>query len=97
MWEQGALAHLLIIILNRKMVFRSRKSVAKTVLQYVMLAIFILIINTLILNFLTGVLGWNRYLAKICTEIFCFCISWCVQRSVIFKGKNEAVKEDVKR
>ncbi|MCD7772864.1 MAG: bifunctional glycosyltransferase family 2/GtrA family protein [Ruminococcus sp.] len=75
--------------LNKRLVFKSRESVAKTALQYFALAAAILAGNTLVLNFLTDYLSLNRYIAKLITELLFFIISWLVQRLVIFRKKEE--------
>ncbi len=72
--------------LNRRYVFKSEGSVKKSAFQYAMLACGVLICNTIILKTLT-VLGMNRYVAKIITEMLLFMISWLVQRCIIF-GKE---------
>ncbi len=73
--------------LNRNVVFKSRASVIRSLLQYAALAVFILAINTFLLKFLTG-LGLNRYLIKIPVEIIMFSLSWIIQHRVIFRNKR---------
>lgn len=75
-------------LINRKLVFKSKKNAAKSALQYFLLAAAILAGNTLMLNFLAGNLGINRFAAKICTEILFFVVSWLIQRFLIFRGKD---------
>ncbi len=70
--------------MNRLLVFQSDASVRKTALQYATLAVLILAGNTAVLSLLVNVLGVNQYLAKICTELLFFLVSWLVQRFVIF-------------
>lgn len=53
--------------------------------QYALLAVSILIGNTLILSLLAGVFGINRLVAKLITELFFFAISYMVQRNGIFR------------
>lgn len=81
--------------LNRKIVFRSRAPLVKSILQYALLAIFILACNTTILTFLVNI-GINRYAAKILTELVMFMLSWAVQHSFIFKTANEGVGHEDK-
>lgn len=76
--------------INRKMVFSSHNSVAKSALQYFLLAACILALNTLIITFLSETLGWNGLIAKICAELLCFIISFTVQKLWIFNRKKEA-------
>lgn len=73
--------------LNRKVVFKSKNSLAKSAIQYFLLAAGILACNTGLLKLLTF---WNVnvYAAKIITEIVMFSISWLVQHKIIFK-KND--------
>ena len=75
--------------LNRKIVFHSKARLAKSAGQYFALAALILAGNTLVLSLLVDICGWNRYLSKICTEMLFFLLSWIVQRSLIFKNRNE--------
>lgn len=70
--------------INRKLVFQSKVHLIHSVFQYAVLAVGILIGNTLVLSFLAGYLGVNRYVAKLITELFFFLVSWMVQRNVIF-------------
>lgn len=75
--------------LNRKLVFKSRAGFAKSALQYIALAAFILAGNTIVLNTLVCTLGMNSLLAKLVTEIIFFVISWTVQKYVIFFKETE--------
>ncbi len=74
--------------INRRLVFKSQNSVAKSALQYFALAALILAGNTLTLSFLTAVVGINQYVAKLCTEIIFFVISWLAQKYFIFRRKE---------
>lgn len=71
--------------MNRKLVFKSRNSIAKSALQYFTLAGVILLGNTLLLSLLVEKFAFNQYSAKICAEIFFFLLSWFVQKRVIFQ------------
>ncbi len=71
--------------LNRTLVFKSTKKVKTSLLQYSMLAIIILIFNTILVTTLSLVI--NKYLAKIITEIILFTFSWLIQKNIIFKDK----------
>ncbi len=75
--------------INRKLVFQHEDSVAKSAAQYAALAVVILLGNTLVLSLLADGLGVNRYLAKLCTEILFFIISFSVQRLVIFRKNRD--------
>ena len=72
-------------IINKNIVFKSNKNIAKSLLEYYGLVIFILLINTLLLNLLSIII--NPILAKLITEIILFIISWLVQKILIFKRK----------
>ena len=75
--------------LNRKLVFDSHGSVLRSGVQYALLAVFILMGNTVFLRGLTEY-GVNGYMAKIMTELVFFLFSWSVQHNVIF-GKEAQV------
>ena len=82
-------------ILNRTLVFKSKKPLLRSLLEYALLAVFILVCNTLILKGFT-VLGVNEIWAKIITEVIMFTVSWLVQRFLIFrKGKAKSKNEKV--
>ena len=76
--------------MNRRLVFKSRTGFAKSALQYLLLAAFILAGNTIVLSTLAGTLGINRFAAKLITEIIFFAISWTVQKYVIFFMEDSA-------
>ena len=71
--------------INKRIVFNSEKSVAVSLIQYVLLASVILLLNTLTLNLLVVVFGWNEYIAKVITETVLFAFSWFMQNRVIFR------------
>ena len=71
--------------LNKKLVFHSNAIIWKSILQYCLLAITILIGNTLLLSLLADVFGINQYIAKLCTEIIFFAVNWLVQKLFIFQ------------
>ena len=72
-------------ILNRKFVFQSNKSVYKSFFSYVLLAILILVLNTLLLNMFVNYLYINRFVAKIIVEFILFIFNYFIQKKVIFK------------
>lgn len=74
--------------INRRLVFKSTKSLKKSAAQFYTLAAIILAGNSLVLNFLAGLLGINHYLAKIMTEMIFFLFNFTIQSLVIFKNKN---------
>lgn len=77
--------------LNRKYIFKSQGRLLQSALQYFLLASFILLSNTLVLNLLVYRLGVNEYFAKLLTELMFFTLSWLGQRFVIFR-KNRPVR-----
>lgn len=78
--------------LNRKLVFRSRNPIVQSAFWYIVLAAGILIGNTLTLHWMVADLGFNRYAAKLCTEVLFFALSWLIQRSFIFRRKEYATR-----
>ena len=74
--------------MNCRFVFHTHKK-GKTALEYFGLAVFILCINNVILEFLIQVAGFLVYPAKLCTECLLFCISWLVQNFIIFRKKTD--------
>ncbi|WP_081669081.1 phosphodiester glycosidase family protein [Butyrivibrio sp. VCB2001] len=80
--------------INKRKVFKSRSGAASA-LKYALLAVFILVCNTLILEVLTG-MNMPFYTAKILTEIVLFIFSYLVQRSLIFtKGRDYSMKKNL--
>lgn len=74
--------------INRKLVFKSEKSVGKSAIQYFILAAAILAGNTLVLGMLVELMNINRYGAKLLTELLFFIMSWLTQRFLIFRKKE---------
>jgi glycosyltransferase involved in cell wall biosynthesis len=75
--------------LNSTFVFHCTQSRKKSILSYVLLAVMILYLNSLILYFFHDYLGMDKALAKLLAEGILFAISFCVQRFVIFGKKIE--------
>lgn len=73
--------------INKKIVFKSDKSILISLIEYALLAIFILVCNTLLLNLLVNI-GINKFIAKLIVEISLFIISFLVQKTMIFKKKK---------
>ena len=76
--------------INYKIVFRSKKTLWKAILEYVLLALFILGCNTLFLYLLVDKAGMNKYVAKIIVEVVMFTVSWIVQRLIVFRKRKKA-------
>lgn len=70
--------------INKKYVFKNNKKGIKSILEYYLLAIIILVVNTFFLNFIVNI-GINKYIAKILIESIMFIFSWFVQKYKIFK------------
>jgi putative flippase GtrA len=75
--------------LNSTFVFRYKEKRARSLLRYIMLACFILILNTVILYCLHDYVGINKALAKLVTEMMLFVISFMVQKSFIFNKRRK--------
>ena len=71
----------------------SKQFQGKKILLLVVLCAVILLLNTMLLNLLTGGLGLNRYLAKVLTEMVLFVFSWLMQKNVIFTNGRKTVNE----
>ena len=71
--------------LNRVFVFKSNNKIKKSALQYFLLAILVLTINTSLLKLFVDVFAINKYLSKILIEIIVFTLSYLVQNKIIFK------------
>lgn len=71
--------------LNRKFVFKSKENILKSATKYFLLAAFILLGNTLVLELFVDAFGMHQLLAKIVTELLFFVANWFFQRIIIFK------------
>ncbi len=74
-------------ILNSKVVFRKKKITLKQVLQYVLLAICVLAVNTTLLHIITDKLPMPA-ITKIITEVVICIFNYIIQKKVIFKKEN---------
>ena len=74
--------------MNCRFVFYEKKTL-KTALDYLALAAFILVINSLALEAFTAGLGIPVYTAKIMTECVLFITSWIVQKYMIFRKAGQ--------
>ncbi len=75
--------------INRKFVFKSKKKLWESALEYFALAAGILVGNTLVMYLFTEVLPIHPMVAKIITEVIFFSISWIVQKFIIFGKKKK--------
>lgn len=71
--------------INKNLVFKSDNNLVKSFIEYVLLAIMILTLNTILLSIFVTRLHMNRYIMKIIVELILFIISWFVQKVIIFK------------
>ena len=78
--------------LNSKVVFQTEKKTEQTLPQYALLAVIVLVINTLILQGLIR-LGLEARIAKVLAEMATFPINWAVQNLFIFKCKANNVNK----
>lgn len=76
-------------LINRNFVFEAKGKLSRSAAQYFLLALAILVGNTLLLNLLVGVLAFNRYFAKLLTEVLFFSLSFFVQRLLIFRKERD--------
>lgn len=73
--------------MNCRFVFHNKDSI-QTGLQYLALAIGILVLNSLVLNGLVLFVGMPTHPAKLLTEGILFLVSWTVQNTLIFPKKS---------
>lgn len=78
--------------LNKTYVFKYCKEKDRTLLQYALLAVSILVLNTFILSVLYDHLGLNKAIAKLITEMTLFIISFTVQKLLIFNQPDYPTK-----
>lgn len=71
--------------LNRKYVFHSNKNLVSSILSYIILAIFILVCNSYILQFMIDKIHLYVWFSKIIVEFIMFFVSWFIQKYFIFK------------
>ena len=69
--------------INRKMVFKDKKKISKSIVEYFSLALIILVINTVLLKLFVDYI--NVFLAKVAVEIILFIFSYTIQNKFIFK------------
>ncbi len=73
-------------MINRNVIFAKGKkqNLRRHLIGYYVLAVCILVVNTLLLNWFVG-LGVNKYLAKLPVEVILFFVSFILQKRVVFK------------
>lgn len=75
--------------LNKKVVFKRKGNTLKLAISYFMLALCILVGNTIVLKMFVEVFNIDTKIAKLITELIFFIISWFIQKFLIFKKKEE--------
>ncbi len=75
---------------------KKKAEVASSAVRYSLLAIGILILNTVILYLLTEKAQFNPMLGKIMTECFMFLFSFMFQKHFVFSKKSNTVKDGIK-
>lgn len=73
--------------MNCRFVFHMDRRMS-TATGYFGLAVIIFIMNVLILEMFVQVLHFSVYPAKLLTECLLFCLSWFVQKRIIFRKRN---------
>ena len=77
--------------LNKNVVFKYKNKTYKTIVEYILLAVSILIINTVLLNIIVYI-GINKYISKIIVELILFIASFIIQKYIIFKKEDSYEK-----
>ncbi len=75
--------------INKKVVFKRKGNTLKLAISYFMLALCILVGNTIVLKMFVEVFNIDTKIAKLITELIFFIISWFIQKFLIFKKKEE--------
>ena len=78
---------------NKRFVFKKKNNTKKEIISYFSLAIFILLLNTIILSLLTVVLQFPKVPAKVFTEFILFIGNYLIQSKFIFGRSDNNKKE----
>ena len=70
--------------INKNVVFENKNNKTRYIIEYFILVIFIIIVNTIILKYLVDA-GMNKYFTKIIIEGILFIFSYLIQKKIIFK------------
>ena len=76
---------------NKKLVFKNKDSVAKTGTGYFGLALGLFILDTLLIRLFYAIFGLNLLIVKIIVGSLLFCLSWLVQKKIIFKERTHTL------
>ena len=80
--------------LNRKAVFKNNEPIRYSAPRYALLAVGILIGNTVVLKALTAI-GIQALIAKLITEAVFFIISWIIQHTCVFSVRKKHGKKEM--
>lgn len=70
--------------INKNVVFENKNNKTRYIIEYFILVIFIIIVNTTMLKYLVDA-GMNKYFTKIIIEGILFIFSYLIQKKIIFK------------
>lgn len=82
------LSSIVNFIINRKIVFRQKGTVAHAAFRYYALVVFIMLSSYGLIWTLSGPLGLNVFFAKIITDIFLSIISFFAQRELVYSPSS---------
>ena len=76
---------------NKRLVFKNKDSVVKTGTCYFGLALGLFILDTLLIRLFYAIFGLNLLIVKIIVGALLFCLSWLVQKKIIFKERTHTL------
>lgn len=76
---------------NKRLVFKNKDSVVKTGTGYFGLALGLFILDTLLIRLSYAIFGLNLLIIKILVGALLFCLSWLVQKKIIFKERTHTL------
>ena len=76
---------------NKRLVFKNKDSVVKTGTGYFGLALGLFILDTLLIRLFYAIFGLNLLIVKIIVSALLFCLSWLVQKKIIFKERTHTL------
>lgn len=84
-----AISSMFNFLVNRNIVFKSKKSFMHSLIEYYVLVIISVIANYLLLSLLTNILNIKLFISKIIVEIVLFIFNYLVQKLYIFKKQEK--------
>lgn len=84
-----AISSIFNFLVNRNIVFKSKKTFLCSLIEYYGLVIFSIIANYLLLSLLTNILNFKLFISKIIVEIVLFIFNYLVQKLYIFKKQEK--------